>query len=132
MKDEGLTQEEVILKKSYVQICSLSTEKNNFKYEDLAQLLNIDKDQVEMWAIEAITKKIIDAKIDQQNQEIVIKSHQLREIKEQEWIQIQKKIRLWREKFEGMQQVLAASHQIAQAVAKWVWNWKRRAPVKRV
>lgn len=67
MKDEGLTDEEVILKKSYVQICSLSTDKTNFKYEDLAQLLNIDKAEVEMWAIEAITKRIIDAKIDQQN-----------------------------------------------------------------
>lgn len=82
MKDEGLTQEEVILKKSYVQICSLSTEKTNFKFEDLAQLLNIEKAQVEMWAIEAITKRIIDAKIDQQNQEVVIKSHQLRQIKQ--------------------------------------------------
>jgi hypothetical protein len=64
MKDEGLTQEEVILKKSYVQICSLSTDKTNFKYADLAQLLNIAQDEVEMWAIEAITRRIIDAKID--------------------------------------------------------------------
>ena len=39
-----------------------------------------------MWAIEAITKRIIDAKIDQKNQEIIIKSHQLREIKKQEWL----------------------------------------------
>jgi hypothetical protein len=109
MKDEGLTQEEVVLKKSYVQICSLSTEKTNFKYEDLAQLLNIKTNEVEMWAIEAITKRIIDAKIDQKNQEIIIKSHQLREIKKQEWLQIQNKVRHWREKFDRMQQVLAAS-----------------------
>jgi hypothetical protein len=103
MKDEGLTQEEVVLKKSYVQICSLSTEKTNFKYEDLAQLLNIKTNEVEMWAIEAITKRIIDAKIDQKNQEIIIKSHQLREIKKQEWLQIQNKVRHWREKFDRMQ-----------------------------
>lgn len=116
MKDEGLTTEEVILKKSYVQICSLSTDKTNFKYADLATLLNVDTDDVEEWAIEAISKRIIDAKIDQQNQEIVIKSHQLREIKTQEWKQIQNKVRLWKEKFERMYTVLEASGQVAGKV----------------
>jgi len=64
MKDEGLTTEEVILKKSYVQICSLSTEKTNFKYAELATLLNVSTEDIEEWAIEAISKRIIDAKID--------------------------------------------------------------------
>ena len=41
-----------------------------------------------MWAIDAIQNKIIDAKIDQSNGVIVIKSHMLREIKLQEWINI--------------------------------------------
>ena len=47
--------------------------------------MNIAEDEVEMWAVEAIQNKIIDAKIDQLNEEIVIKSHMLRELKEQEW-----------------------------------------------
>lgn len=81
MKQEKLTKEDLVLKKSYVQICSLNTEKTNFKYTELGTLLNLPADQVEEWAIEAIGKQIIDAKIDQQNEEIVIKSHQLREIK---------------------------------------------------
>lgn len=64
IKEEKLTTEELILKKSYVEICSLSTEKTNFKFSDLANLLNLDLNEVEEWAIEAISKKIIDAKID--------------------------------------------------------------------
>lgn len=64
MKQEGFTEAEVILKKSYVCVCSLSSDKTNFSYKELATLLNIDAAQVEMWAVEAITKKIIDAKID--------------------------------------------------------------------
>lgn len=75
MKAEGLSEEAVILKKSYVCICSLSSEKTNYSYVELATLLNIEKSDVEMWAVEAITKKIIDAKIDQQREEIVVKSH---------------------------------------------------------
>lgn len=45
----------------------------------------MDKDDIELWAIEAIQNKIIDAKIDQLNEMIVIKNHMLREIKLKEW-----------------------------------------------
>lgn len=64
IKEEKLTKEELILKKTYVEICSLSTEKTNFKFSDLAIRLNLEENEVEEWAIEAISKKIIDAKID--------------------------------------------------------------------
>lgn len=67
MKQEGITVEQAILKKTYVQICSLSTEQSNFSYKDLAALLNIPESDIEEWAIEAIANKIIDAKIDQMN-----------------------------------------------------------------
>lgn len=116
MKEEKLTKEDLVLKKSYVQICSLNTEKTNFKYSELATLLNLSADLVEEWAIEAIGKQIIDAKIDQQNEEIVIKSHQLREIKTQEWQQIQNKVVQWRKRFERMHMVLAASQQVTKEV----------------
>lgn len=45
-------------------MCSLQKDKTNFSYEELSKLLNIEADEVELWAIEAITNKIIDAKID--------------------------------------------------------------------
>lgn len=64
-----------------------------------------------MWAIDAIQNKIIDAKIDQQNEHIVIKSHMLREIKLQEWQAIQAKIRMWKSRFQQVQQVLQASQE---------------------
>jgi hypothetical protein len=42
MTEENLDIKSVILKKSYLQICQLSTETmTNFKYEDLANLLNV-------------------------------------------------------------------------------------------
>ena len=97
MEREGLTKQELIRKKSYVQICTLSTQsKTNYKYTELSQLLNIAEPEIEEWAVEAIQNKIIDAKIDQLNEEIVIKSHMLIELKEQEWRAIQQKIVAWR------------------------------------
>ena len=67
-----------------------------------------------MWAIEAIQNKIIDAKIDQLNEVVVIKSHMLREIKLQEWKAIQQKIRAWKDRFQRVQSVLQAT-QTAQS-----------------
>ena len=89
MTKENLSMNEVITKKSYLQICSLSTQTTNYTYTDLSKLLNIAEDDIEEWAIEAIQNKIIDAKIDQLNSEIIIKSHIMREIKQREWKVIQ-------------------------------------------
>jgi hypothetical protein len=41
MRNEGLTEQELIIKKSYVQICSLNTDKTNYSYTDLAEKLNV-------------------------------------------------------------------------------------------
>jgi len=67
MESERLNESDVLLKKTYVEICSLKTDKTNYSYDELSSLLNIKEDEVEMWAVEAITSKIIDAKIDQLN-----------------------------------------------------------------
>ncbi len=48
-------------------------------------MYQIPQDEIEFWAIEAIQNKIIDAKIDQLNEVVVIKNHMLREIKLAEW-----------------------------------------------
>ena len=43
MRNEGLTEQELIVKKSYVQICSLNAEKTNYSYAELAQILNVSQ-----------------------------------------------------------------------------------------
>ncbi len=102
MDSEKLAMEDVIRKKQYVQICSLKLENSNHKYDDLANILNIKKDDVEQWAIEAIAAGIIDAKIDQVKEEIVIKSH----IMNQEWKAIKERLREWSSRFATMQGML--------------------------
>ena len=94
--------EDVIKKKQYVQICSLNLENSNHRYEDLAQILNIKKDDVEQWSIEAIAAGIIDAKIDQVKEEIVIKSH----IMNQEFKAIKERLGEWSSRFSVMQSML--------------------------
>lgn len=73
-------------------------------------MLNIDSNDVEEWAIEAIANKIIDARIDQKNERIIIKSTMLRQLKTEEWKRILGKVQCWKEKFERMQVLLSASN----------------------
>jgi translation initiation factor 3 subunit M len=80
----------------------LKLENSNHKYTDLAEILNIQKDDVEQWAIEAIAAGIIDAKIDQVKEEIVIKSH----IMNQEWKAIKERLHEWSSRFSVMQSML--------------------------
>lgn len=89
-------------KKQYVQICSLKLEASSYKYSELAKLLNIKTDDVETWSIEAIASGIIDAKIDQLQEQIVIKSHKLKTLTKEEWVQIRSRVTEWRQKFEYM------------------------------
>ena len=65
-------------------------------------------DEVEIWAIEAIASGIIDAKIDQLKEEIVIKSHALNK----EWASIKVKITEWRSRFERMQAIVAHTQRV--------------------
>lgn len=95
LKNENLDKDELIRKKSYFEICKLSgstAQHTNYKFEQLASHLDIDVDDVEEWTIEAIADKIIDAKIDQLNEEIVILSTIKRKIGREEWLAIQTKI----------------------------------------
>ena len=79
--------------------------------------MQIPVDDIEMWAIEAIQNKIIDAKIDQMDGLIVIKSHMLREIKLEEWKAIQQKIRAWKDRFQRVKAVMQAAQQAQDSVA---------------
>jgi alpha-N-acetylglucosamine transferase len=62
-------------------------------------LFQIEVDDVEEWTIEAIADKIIDAKIDQLNEEIVIMSTIKRKIDNEEWAAVQTKIQAWKHRF---------------------------------
>ena len=59
-----------------------------------------------------IANGIIDAKIDQLKQEIVIKGHNMRTYGADEWSDIKSTVSEWRERFERLQSVLHHQQQI--------------------
>ena len=43
ISEENLSMDDIIKKKQYVQVCSLSLEQSNHKYEELAKALNVSR-----------------------------------------------------------------------------------------
>jgi translation initiation factor 3 subunit M len=96
-------------KKQYIEICSLKQDSSTgrlLKFSELASLLNIKVDDVEEWAITAINNDIIDARIDQMNEEIVIKTSRLRQLNNDEWLKVKGKITSWKQRFAAIENVL--------------------------
>mmetsp|Transcript_11460 Transcript_11460/g.19394 ORF Transcript_11460/g.19394 Transcript_11460/m.19394 type:complete len:110 (+) Transcript_11460:925-1254(+) len=81
-----LSGEEATLKKQYIHICTADSSElktanlgeSCVDFKQLAKILDISEDDVEEWVIEAMRGEIIDAKIDQVNQKVTIKSTMLR------------------------------------------------------
>ncbi len=79
------------------------------KFAELASMLNLGVDDVEEWAISAINNDIIDGRIDQLKEEIIIKTHRLRQMNAEEWQKVKAKVVIWKQRFEAIHNVL--SHQ---------------------
>lgn len=78
-ESQGITAEEALLKRQYMQVCELK-EGQKLSYADLAKLIGVGVDDIEEWVVEANINGIMTAKIDQFEQVLTIKSTMLREV----------------------------------------------------
>ena len=68
----SLSPEECLKKIRLLSLTTLAAENNELPYSQIAKTLNVDLDQVESWVISAISAELIDAKIDQLKQIVLI------------------------------------------------------------
>lgn len=91
LQEKGISMEEAILKKQYIQICSIEDVPDQEKeqsFAEIAKLLDIDEDEIEEWIIQAMSHGIIDAKMDQLNEKVIIKTTMVRMVNQEEWLKI--------------------------------------------
>lgn len=104
MEAQQITVDQATLKKQYIDVCSIQSETTSFK--DLAKLLDIKEDDIEEWVIEAMSNDVIDAKIDQVSEQVVIKTSKMRNLNNEEWQIITKKIQEWKQRFQRIEKIL--------------------------
>ncbi|CAH9090901.1 unnamed protein product [Cuscuta europaea] len=97
MKTHGLVHEDCITKMRLMSLVDLaSNDSGRIPYAVIKDVLQIDVNEIESWIVKAITAKLIDCKIDQMNQ-VVIVSHAIERVfGPNQWKSLQTKLEMWK------------------------------------
>ena len=106
--DLGLDHEKAVENMRLLSFCSLALESDDcvIEYKSLADTLQIEKAQVEVYIVEAIRQKMIDCKIDQCNERVVVHSVMQRKFGDEQWAELQTRLHSWKEHAQSLLDVV--------------------------
>ncbi|KAB2033723.1 hypothetical protein ES319_D04G039200v1 [Gossypium barbadense] len=97
MKSYGLVHEDCITKMRLMSLVDLgSNESGQIPYALIKDALRINDDEVELWIVKAITAKLIDCKMDQMNQVVIVSRCTERIFGQHQWHSLRLKLATWR------------------------------------
>lgn len=93
----GLVHEECITKMRLMSLLDLSSHcAGEIPYSAITKALGINDDEVEYWIVKAISSKILDCKVDQLNQFVIVSRHTERIFGIPQWQSLRSKLLVWR------------------------------------
>ncbi|KAE8775556.1 eukaryotic translation initiation factor 3 subunit M-like [Hordeum vulgare] len=93
----GLVHEECITKMRLLSLLDLSGHcSGEIPYSAITKALEINDDEVEYWIVKAISSKILDCKVDQLNQLVIVSRHTARVFGMPQWQSLRSKLGVWR------------------------------------
>ena len=91
-----------------LSMCSLVTDREEVKYEEVAAALAIETDDVEQWVVRCTTARLLDARMDQLRQVLVVSRCVHRSFGgEAQWKALQSKLGAWKTNVRAMIDALA-------------------------
>ncbi|KAG8482520.1 hypothetical protein CXB51_024427 [Gossypium anomalum] len=97
MKSYGLVHEDCITKMRLISLVDLgSNESGQIPYALIKDTLRINDDEVELWVVKAITAKLMDCKMDQMNQVVIVSRCSERIFGPHQWLSLRSKLATWR------------------------------------
>ncbi|PON73645.1 Proteasome component (PCI) domain containing protein [Trema orientale] len=97
LKSYGLVHEDCITKMRLISLVDLgSNETGQIPYGLIKDTLRINDDEVELWVVKAITAKLIDCKMDQMNQAVIVSRCTDRVFGQHQWQTLKTKLATWR------------------------------------
>jgi translation initiation factor 3 subunit M len=102
MQEQGIEHETAMENMRLLSICSLASSHEEIPYAEIAKVLKISEDEVEDWVVKAISAKLMDAKMDQLGQVVIINRCSQRIFGQGEWKQLGEKLTAWKENVRTM------------------------------
>ncbi|XP_031268560.1 eukaryotic translation initiation factor 3 subunit M-like [Pistacia vera] len=97
LKSYGLVHEDCITKMRLMSLVDLgSSGSGQIPYALIRDTLRISEDEVEMWVVKAITAKLMDCKMDQMNQVVIVSRCTERVFSQHQWQTLRTKLATWR------------------------------------
>lgn len=119
LASNNISHEECVTNMRLLSMCSLATEHEEIPYNEISKSLDVPLDDVEEWVVKTITSKLIDAKMDQLQQRVVISRCTHRQFDRAQWEQLQEKLLQWQANLRGVLDTLqrTRAHQNAAAAS---------------
>lgn len=97
LQQYGLVYEDCLAKMRLMSLVDLaSDESGQIPYGLIKETLGINDDEVELWVVKAITAKLIDCKIDQMNQVVIVSRCTERVFGPHQWQTLRTRLGTWR------------------------------------
>merc|ERR1719359_360576 len=94
--------EDVTSKVRLLTLATLAQGKSEVPLADVAKALQEAPEQVEKWVVKAISEDVIDGRIDQLNQRVLVKSNFQRKFGKEEWNFLDEKLSTWIDNLESL------------------------------
>ncbi|XP_010485460.1 PREDICTED: eukaryotic translation initiation factor 3 subunit M isoform X3 [Camelina sativa] len=103
LQSYGLVDEDCLTKMRLLSLVDLaSDESGKIPYASIKDTLEVNEEEVELWIVRAITAKLIDCKMDQMNQVVIVSRCSEREFGTKQWQSLRTKLATWRDNISNI------------------------------
>ncbi|KAG7575662.1 Winged helix DNA-binding domain superfamily [Arabidopsis thaliana x Arabidopsis arenosa] len=103
LQSYGLADEDCVSKMRLLSLVDLaSDESGKIPYASIKDALQVNEEDVELWIVKAITAKLIDCKMDQMNQVVIVSRSSEREFGTKQWQSLRTKLATWKDNISNI------------------------------
>ena len=92
-----------------LSLCSLAAEHDAIPYDTIVGTLQIEKGEVEHWVVKAVISKLLDARLDQLRETVLVHRSALRMFSQGKWSDLQGKLNAWKANVRSLLQSVQAA-----------------------
>jgi translation initiation factor 3 subunit M len=102
LEANGVGREKALRDMRLLSLSLLAAEYEEIPYEAISATLQVPHEDVESWIVEAITARLLEAKMDQEQEVVMVTRASHRHFSPQNWLRLQEKLHIWRQNVSSL------------------------------